>query len=162
MVCAVLSVAPLCVRALQCAFQFLLHPIEGRCERFAPADQDVIMAGPHPFAPRQSYRLAQPAAHAIAFHRISNFPRDGEPDPGRLVVAAMARLQDEGRASHLDPGRGVQKISTPAQSLHRGTPAAASRAEALAPACAALRDHLAAAFGRHAGTESVTALAHEL
>jgi hypothetical protein len=119
------------------------------------------MAGADRSASREPYRRSQPAANTIALHRISDFPRDGESDPGRFVVLAMTRLQDEGGTPHLDSGCGIQEISTPAHSLHRGTPAVTSGAQALAAAGAALGDDLAAAFGGHAGTESVTALAHE-
>ncbi len=106
---------------LQGAFKVLLHPVEGPLKRRAPSDQDIIIAGLHSPGRRKTHRFAEPAADPVAFHRIADLPRDGEPDSGRLFVAAAARLENKGGRGHFDPSRRLQEVRAPSQPLHIGT-----------------------------------------
>ena len=78
---------------------------------------------------------------------------------------ALTRLQNEARRRGLRPGGGGEKVRPLLQSLHgtEARPASApSRAEPLTAPRAASIDDFAAAFGRHAGAETVSALSHQL
>jgi len=129
------------------------------------ADQNIVMSGLKTTAAAQSYCFTQPAPDAIALDGIADLLGHRKADPNRAGVLAFESLQDKGRRRNLDAGRSGQKIRPLPQTLHRsraGIRPALSGAEALAAARAAGRHDLAAAFGGHAGAETVTALTHEL
>ena len=76
------------MRAADGAVKVLLDAFEWQGEGGAASDQHVIMSGANAFIARKPDDLAQAAADAIAFHRIADFPRNGEADAGRARVAA--------------------------------------------------------------------------
>lgn len=145
--------------------EVLPDPFEGQVQSWPAADQNIIMSRLKATAAAQSHRLAQAPPDAIAFDGIAHLLRYGKADPRRPLILALAGLKHKCRRRNLDAGRSGQKIRPLPQALHRvmaGIRPAHSGAEALAAARAAGRHNLAAAFGGHAGAETVTALPHEL
>src|SRR5262249_14358493 len=113
---------------------------------------------------RKPHDFAQPAPHAVAFDGAADLPRYCEADPDRTTIASIECLQHKCRRRHLGPATGGgQKVGALPQTLHGGRPpGSTSGAEATAAMGTALGEHPAAALGRHARPEAMTALAHQL
>jgi hypothetical protein len=107
--------------------EFLHHLAERKDKGRPPSDQYIIMAGAQTIGPgctvgrgRQSDHFPQSPAHAVAFHRIAYLFRYGEADTYRPLVAASARLQNEGVSRRPRTAGGGTKIAPPSQPLEGG------------------------------------------
>jgi hypothetical protein len=84
------------------------------------------MSGTHRISGRLPYDFPQTPADPVALHRISHLLGDREAHPGRVVVAAIAHLHDEGLGreglvGNFDSGGGSQEIRPVPQSLHENS-----------------------------------------
>jgi hypothetical protein len=111
----------------------------------------------------EPHQFTQASAHAIALDGIADTLRHREADARRALVGARTGLDDKRTNGNLAPGCGGEEIGSLLQAFHAAAdPAGAgSGAELLAPARAAVRDHLAAALGGHAGAEAMPAFTHQ-
>ncbi len=163
------SAHPPLFKALQCSREIHGHFDKWNLQPGAPSDEDIVAAGIQASRGGKPHEFPQLPAQAVAFYRAANFPRHREADARWPAVAATALLDDKSRRRNAGSSGGGQEIPASLQPLHgadtplslAGGPAR-SRTETLAPARPAGIEDLAAARRRHAGTEAVTALAHEL
>lgn len=87
-------------------------------ERFAPADQHVVMLGMEGgFASRSG--CAKPALDAAAFRGVAGFFRDGKPEP-RIRGNSLHRLQGERTPGRATSSRGPEELPPFGQSAHGG------------------------------------------
>jgi hypothetical protein len=102
--------------------EFPHHVAEWRFERRAPPNQHIIVAGKKrraKFRPgHEADDLAQPAPHAVSFHRIADLARHGKADPRRTGLRTRARLQDKAARRRPRAFGGSLKIRPAFQPLH--------------------------------------------
>ena len=135
-----------------------------------PPNHDIIVPRLQASRGRKPHDFPELAAQAVALDRAADLARHGEAHAHRSAVAAAAFLDNESGRRDARPRRGgSQEIPASLQTFdrHRKYPQSTggkrgSCTQALAAAGPAGVEHLAAARRRHAGTEAVTALAHEL
>jgi len=108
----------------------------------------------------------EPPAHAVAFDSAAHLLGNGKPDPYRTAVATAALLHNKPRRRNMGSGGCSNKIVPSPQSFHCTDILLSARRLLCAKPLAATRstriDHLTPAVGRHAGSEAMTALAHQL
>jgi hypothetical protein len=80
------------MHSLQRPLEVLRHPRIRQFKRRAPADQHIIMPGPHPSRLRQPHDFPQAAADPIALDGFADLFRNGEADAHRAIVVALTRL----------------------------------------------------------------------
>jgi hypothetical protein len=105
--------------------------------------------------------LPQAPAHAVALDRAPHLSRDGETYPDWSAIAAIERLQHEGRSRDSVTLGNHEEIGTLPQSFHNGGTPDASGAQAFAAEPSARRNDPATSFSCHPGTKAVAALAHD-
>jgi hypothetical protein len=119
--------------------------------------------GSHGYDIDALHQFAKAASDPVPLDGGSVLLGHGEADPDRAVIIAKPALYDEGRAVHPRPdGRG-EKVRPLPQPIHDEISGkeARSGAEALATTRATRSQNFAAANGRQASAEAVTALAHQ-
>ena len=102
------------------------HVVKRGGERRTPSDQHIVVAVAQPSAAvdairaggRQSHQFAQPAAHAIALHRIADLPRHRKADPDRFILTAPPCLHNERICCGAQAGGCRPKITAALQPLH--------------------------------------------
>lgn len=102
------------------------HVGEGRGERRAPSDQDVIVTRAKPRRWREPHHFTEPPSHAIALHRIADLTRYRKSNARRSGRSALMRLQHESaggslRATLAAFGGGLgssSKVRPPFQPFH--------------------------------------------
>jgi hypothetical protein len=83
------------MNAAKRAIEFLHHGVKRRFKRCAPPNQNVVVPSAKRRGGRQPDEFAQTAAHAIAFHRISDLAGDREADPWWPSLRTGANLHDK-------------------------------------------------------------------
>ena len=168
-----------------------MHAVEGvdeiryqrgksRIERWPAGDQYVVIVGARPIGHNVAYRGLEATLDAIALHRPSDLPADGEaePGPGRLAAAPL-RLQNERARRAARAAANAQELRPPPECrksasrlpvgcgpvgyhvLPRLPPRRTSRREPLAALGPPTRQNASAARGLHALAKAVAALANE-
>jgi hypothetical protein len=91
-------------------------------QRGVPADQHIIVAGAKRRSGRQPYHIAEPPAHAVAFHCIADLARYRKSDPDwsalSIVFSALPRLHDETAGWRSCALRGSLKVRAALQPFH--------------------------------------------
>ena len=143
--------------------------LERHVECRAPPDQHIIVAGMHARRRAESRTISRNRRRTRLRSTALPTCRDTvKPTRTGAVLGAPARLQHEGagRTPAVRPRRHESPPGASAAPWYGRHGAAdwqrlRSRTEPLAALRAPGRQHLAAAFGRHAGAKTVTALAHQ-
>jgi hypothetical protein len=151
----------------KCLVEFPDHVPKRRPKRPAASDQDIIMTVAQAFRARKPHEFAQSAPDPVALHGISDLPRHCVADAYPVFVGAPARLQYECIAAGPHSGSGSAKIRSAFQPVHMLNNARTGkprplRTESLASPGPPRRHNLLAAPGRHTGTKTMAALAHQL
>jgi hypothetical protein len=145
--------------AAEVAGQLLKRERQGR----APSDQHIIMPARKASPFRQADDLFQPPPHTVALDSAPHLSRNSKTHPDWPAIAAIECLQHKGCGRDSLTPANHQEIGTLPQPFH-GTDAKtadASGTQAFAAVPPSSGNDLAAAFGRHAGTKAMPALAHD-
>lgn len=150
---------------------------KGRGQHLPSRDNDIVVSVLHCKPGGLRYGSLQPAAHAIALHRVAMFLGDGKSDAGRLVgQGAIERLDEKEIATALlarSHGKKLRPALQPPDSFGVGSclrhspaivtgPIRQLSRKTLATACTASNDDLAAALGSHTCTKAVATSANQL
>jgi hypothetical protein len=129
----------------------------------APSDQHIIMPARKASPIGKADDLFQPPPHAIALDCAPHLFRNGETHPDWPVIAAIEYLQHESCGRDPLTPADHQEIGTLPQPFHGadGKTPDASGTQAFAALPPPSGNDLTAAFGRHAGTKAMPALAHD-
>jgi hypothetical protein len=87
------------------------EPRKRKGERGAPADHHIVAAGPKTRSGGKPHDLSQPSAHAVAFDGTAYLPRNGESDPRRAAVAAIAPLHHKACSRGAPATRRTDKVA---------------------------------------------------
>jgi hypothetical protein len=98
------------LQALERTDEIIGHLLKWRVQRAASPDQNVVVPGFHR-ARRKSYKLAQPAADAIALDGIAGLFGDREADADGAAVVARPRLQHERSGRSFAAGCRCKEVS---------------------------------------------------
>lgn len=148
---------------------------KGRGQYLPPRDNDIVVSVLHCKPGRLRHGGLQPAADAIALHRVAMFLGNGKSDARRLVrLVSVEDLKKKGPAAAvftITHGKKLRPAFQPPDSFfgfrfgrHRpfipGIPALSR--ETSAAACTTGSKNLLTTLGGHAGAESMTTLANKL